>query len=430
MNMTSLAAAEGGMKRKDAKGRSLRTNEFLRKDGRYVYQYKDLRGCYKTIYSWRLLETDPVPAGKAYCDSLREMEKAIQRDQMDGIEFRCKLTLNDRWDAYIADKPELKQSTRTNYKYMYDHYVRDDIGRMPIKDIMYSDCKRYFNKLLHKKGFKPNSVEIINTLLHPVFRIAVRDNLIRTNPTDGIIAELKRSNDWIVEKRHALTKEQQLAFVAYVRNSKVYAHWDPLITCLLGTGCRIGEMLGLRWEDVFWNDGYISINHSLIYRLQDDGSVKFRVTTTKTKNGVRQIPMFESVRAALKAEYQRQTEKGFCKDKIDGFSGFIWMSKEKHVLCPHNLNRALARIIRDYNAEEEEKAEKEKRKPKTLPHFSAHHLRHTFCTRICEEETDLKLIQEIMGHADITTTMDIYNESSMDRKKERFAHLEKVANVF
>ena len=430
MNMSPRPVAEGNMARKDSKGRNLRSNEFVRKDGRYVFQYYDLKGERKSIYSWRLVETDPVPAGKAYGDSLREMEKAIQKDQMDGIESRNKVTLNDRWDDYISDKPELKQSTRTNYKYMYDKYIRDSLGRRPIKDITYSDCKKFFNKLIHERKFKPRSVEIINTLLHPVFRIAVRDNLIRTNPTDGIIAELKRSNDWVVEKRHALTEDQQKALVAYVRNSKVYAHWDPLITCLLGTGCRIGEMLGLRWEDVFWNDGVISINHSLIYRLQDDGTCKYRVTTTKTKNSVRQIPMFESVRMTLKAEYQRQTQKGFCQDKIDGFSGFIWMSKEKHVLCPHNLNRALARITKDYNAEEEARAEKEHRKPQLLPHFSAHHLRHTFCTRICENETDLKLIQEIMGHADITTTMDVYNESTLERKKERFIQLEKKANVF
>ncbi len=418
------------MKRKDSKGRTLRENEFERKDGRYVYQYFDLRKCRRVIYSWRLLETDPLPKGKAKCDSLREMEKVILKDQLDGISCNNKLTLNERWDAYIADKPELKQSTRTNYKYMYDHYIRDDLGRMPIKTITYSDCKRFYNKLLHQKGFKARSVEIINTLLHPVFRIAVRDNLIRTNPTDGIIAELKRSNEWIVEKRHALTEEQQKAFVAYVRNSKVYTHWDPLITCLLGTGCRIGEMLGLRWQDVFWNDGYISINHSLIYRLQDDGTVKFRVTTTKTKNSNREIPLFESVRKALKEEYQRQTSNKFCKDRIDGFSGFIWMNREGHVLSPHCLNRALARITRDYNKEEEERAEKEHRKPNLLPHFSAHNLRHTFCTRICENETDLKMIQEIMGHADITTTMDVYNESTLDRKKERFAQLEKMSNVF
>ncbi len=92
---------------------------------------------------------------------------------------------------------------------MYDKYIRDDLGRMPIKNITYSECKKFFNMLLHKKGFKARSVEIINTLLHPVFRIAVRDNLIRTNPTDGIIEKKKKSNEWVVEKRHALTKEQQ-----------------------------------------------------------------------------------------------------------------------------------------------------------------------------------------------------------------------------
>lgn len=272
---------------------------------------------------------------------------------------------------------------------------------------------------------------MIHTLLHPVFRVAVRDNLIRTNPTDGIIADLKKSHDWSADKRHALTREQQQAFVDYVRNSKVYSRWDPLITCLLGTGCRIGEMLGLRWEDIFWEDGYISINHSLIYRVQEDHKMVYSVTTTKTRNSNRQIPMFDSVREALKSEYQRQSKLGFCKDKIDGYSGFIWRNREKHVMNPHNLNRALARITRDYNAEESERAIREKRKPLLLPHFSAHHLRHTFCTRICEQpELDLKLIQEVMGHSDITTTMDVYNESSLERKKERFAMIEKITNVF
>lgn len=59
-----------------------------------------------------------------------------------------------------------------------------------------------------------------------------------------------------------------------------------------------------------------------------------------------------------------------------------------------------------------------------LPHFSCHHLRHTFCTRFCENETNLKVIQEIMGHADITTTMDVYNEATKDKKIEVFTGLE------
>ena len=69
-------------------------------------------------------------------------------------------------------------------------------------------------------------------------------------------------------------------------------------------------------------------------------------------------------------------------------------------------------------------AKAEGREPELLPHFSCHHLRHTFCTRFCENETNLKVIQEIMGHADITTTMDIYNEATKDKKIESFAGLE------
>ena len=88
------------------------------------------------------------------------------------------------------------------------------------------------------------------------------------------------------------------------------------------------------------------------------------------------------------------------------------------------MNKAIDRIVRDYNAEELVQSAKERREPLLLPDFSNHVLRHTFCTRLCENETDLKLIQEIMGHADISTTMDIYNESNTARKKASFERLE------
>ena len=89
-----------------------------------------------------------------------------------------------------------------------------------------------------------------------------------------------------------------------------------------------------------------------------------------------------------------------------------------------SVNHALARATDAYNAQEKKKAKEEKREPLIIPHFSAHHLRHTFCTRFCENETNLKVIQEIMGHADITTTMDIYAEATKEKKQEVMASLQ------
>lgn len=268
-------------------------------------------------------------------------------------------------------------------------------------------------------------MEIINTIIHPVFTIAVRDGLIRTNPASGVMADIKRSHNWEKPKRHALTEAQQTAFIEYVKNSRVYAHWMPLFTLLLGTGCRIGEAIGLRWEDCDFENRIISINHSLIYRQQEDGSgCKFSVSTPKTTSGIRIIPMFDAVKDALLAEREKQELIGFNQAVIDGYSGFIFANRYGDIMNPSTINRAIGRIIRDYNKAEIKRAEEEKRSPEFLPHFSVHNLRHTFCTRFCENETNLKVIQEIMGHADITTTMDVYNEATKEKKVESFAKLE------
>ena len=86
--------------------------------------------------------------------------------------------------------------------------------------------------------------------------------------------------------------------------------------------------------------------------------------------------------------------------------------------------RYISENITSYiNKGEEEAAKKEDREALLLPHFSAHHLRHTFCTRLCENESNLKVIQSVMGHSDITTTMDIYAECTAEKKQEVFATL-------
>ena len=135
--------------------------------------------------------------------------------------------------------------------------------------------------------------------------------------------------------------------------------------------------------------------------------------------------MFKAVKKALLEERLKQMrEGGFNQTVVDNTSGFVFSNRFGNVQSPHNLNRAFERIRNAYNEQEEQAAAKEHREPILVPHFSNHNLRHTFCTRFCENESNIKIIQEIMGHSDISTTMDIYAEATRKKKQESFANLE------
>lgn len=414
-------------KRRDRKGRILRRGELQRNDGKYEYRYYDTQGVRRSIYSWKLIETDTVPQGKRCKQSLRELERQIQRDLEDGIHTHAarQMTLNDMFDHYMELKCELKVSTRTYYQYMYDRYVRETLGSKSITSFRYSDIRTFYNSLLREHGFRPNTMETIHSFLHPVFTLAIRDNLIRTNPSDGVLADIKKGNQWERPKKHALTEAQQTAFMKFVGNSVRYRQWGPLFTVMLGTGCRVGEVIGLRWEDCDFAEETISINHSLLYRQKEPGGAcEFLVSTPKTEAGIRVIPMAAEVKRALECERELQAEVGASDIVIDGYSNFIFTSQTGGILSPHTVNRAIERIRTAYNNQETELAKQEQREPQLLPHFSAHTLRHTLCTRFCEHETNLKVIQEIMGHASITTTMDVYNEATLEQKIASFKKLE------
>lgn len=145
-----------------------------------------------------------------------------------------------------------------------------------------------------------------------------------------------------------------------------------------------------------------------------------------TNAGIRTIPMFEEVKNALQSEWELQKVLGFNESIIDGYTGFIFQNRYGDPLSAHNVNRAIERIYTEYNEDEIVQADKEGREPFLIRHFSAHNLRHTFCTRLCENvdviNGNIKLVQEIMGHTDIETTLNIYAE--VTEQKEDFSRLE------
>ena len=239
--------------------------------------------------------------------------------------------------------------------------------------------------------------------------------------------EVSKKGDKTRGVRHALTVEQQRAFMNYISEHPVYYHWWPLFAVLLGTGCRIGEALGLRWQDLDFEAQTISINHSLVYYpVGKTRKSVLRISKPKTEAGIRTIPMLDTVRDAFQMEHEEQEETGFNETKIDGMEGFVFVNRFGSVLNPQAVNRTIKRIISSYNAEEVINAKRERRKELILPDFSCHHLRHTFCTRLCENETNLKVIQAIMGHRNIETTMDIYAEATDRKKQESFENLSKL----
>jgi len=126
------------------------------------------------------------------------------------------------------------------------------------------------------------------------------------------------------------------------------------------------------------------------------------------------------------SEREEQAETGFNETEIDGMKGFVFITRFGSVPNPQSVNRTIKRITSNYNAEETVNAKKERREPVILPDFSCHHLRHTFCTRLCENETNLKVIQAVMGHRNIETTMDIYAEATDRKKQESFDRLSKL----
>ena len=235
---------------------------------------------------------------------------------------------------------------------------------------------------------------------------------------------LKRSNVWVTEKRRSLTLAEQKAFMNYLYSNHSYQGWKPVITVLIGTGMRIGECLGLRWQDLDFENRTISINHNFVHRRVDEEGGTIHINTPKTEAGNRTIPMIEPVYEAFLEEYQIQSITGFCTQEVEGYSGFVFASSNGTVTLPVEVNRAIHKIVDDYNAEETALAKKERREPLLLPQFSAHHLRHTFCTRLCENENNLKVIQSVMGHKDIQTTMDIYADCTEDKKKEVIKNIE------
>lgn len=267
----------------------LRTGEIQRKTGSYMYRWTDKLGKRNTIYA-------------ATLEDLREQEEQILVDQHDGIKANIKnVTVNDVYELWCQLKRGIKDSTMKNYIYMYELFVKPTFGKKKLVQVKKSDVRRFYNQLIDDKVLKPSTVDVIHNIVHQVFQIAVDDDMIRSNPAANMLREIKMAHGSEIEKRKALTLEQEELFLGYLARTPKYQHWYPVFYIMANTGMRVGEITGLRWCDVDMENGIISVNHTLVYyNHRDEKGCYFSINTPKTNDTALQLTGFDPVMASIR----------------------------------------------------------------------------------------------------------------------------------
>ncbi|SHI91741.1 tyrosine-type recombinase/integrase [Parasporobacterium paucivorans] len=395
-----------------------------RKDQRGVVLPQNISQLTDLRYIWR-----KSVDGKSHVlvdSNLGELKKRViqkEADIQNGVVRNYeKITLNDWFEKWLTlYKARIKISTRTTYQNYWDLYIKDsEIGNLQISKIKRPNIVQTYETLVKKHNLSYNTLKYINAIMNTCLKDAVEDKLIIDNPCTGALKKIKKND---CQKRISLTLEEQAKFIDFISNSNYYKTYLPFFSFMLGTGCRIGEATGLTWDDVDLKNNTVYVNHTLSY-LKITGKYDFYITTPKTESSNRYIPIIEDLRKQLIQQKEAQFMMGIDRSyKIDGYSGFVFTSHVGRPFTISGLNRTIISIVEAHNRQEQKKASEEKRTPVLLPKFTSHTLRHTFCTRFCENENNIKAIQQIMGHAKISTTMDIYSHVTKEKAEEVMQNL-------
>lgn len=406
-------------KRRDNKGRILHSGEVQRPDGKYMFRYTDSAGKRRTVYSWKLVSTDKLKEGQRDSQSLRDKEKRILKDLDDKIKTNEAehTTTDDLFEQFMEIRQDLKESTRCCYNDIYNKHIKPAIGGKAIGKIKPTEIQKLYQTMVSVSGVNPTTAQKAHSIVYQIFENAVMDNVIRSNPAANAFRNFRKTTELSPAARNPLTIEQQSAFVNYVYLSRKYNRLANLFTVLLGTGVRIGEALGLRWCDCDFKEGIIHITHTLMYKKGEGVGYQYRVTSPKTEAGNREIPMLDDVRDALLRERSKKRGKKK-KFVVDGYTDFIFLNGNGQVYTQTFIYDSIQGITASYNKEEHMRSIEEGREPCYLPKISAHILRHTFCTRMCESDVNIKVLQDIMGHRNIRTTMETYTKALRDKKVE------------
>lgn len=380
------------VKRRDSKNRVLRDGESQRKDGRYAYVYTDGNGNQKFLYSWKLEETDRLPAGRRNCESLRSKVKRLKKDLDDGINLGYKrMTVLELVKKYIDQKQGVAANTKAVYGNVVKTLENDVFGDRRIDRVKTSDAKEWFVKLkINGKSY--NTIRSIRNVVKPAFQMAVDDDLIHKNPFEFPPSTVI-SNDSIPGE--AITEDQEKRFLEFLKHDEYYRRYYDVVYILFNTGLRISELAGLTISDIDFKNNTVSINHQLLWVKVGD-SKKLLIGKPKSRSGTRKIPMTKGVAESFMRIVRNRIEHENDVN-VDGVDGFLFLRKDGRPVRTCDWYQYFTSMQKRYNASYGEQL-------KITPHVC----RHTFCSKMARRGMNPKMLQYIMGHSDVGITLNTY----------------------
>ncbi|MCH1964888.1 tyrosine-type recombinase/integrase [Paraclostridium sordellii] len=348
--------------------------------------------------------------GKTQKEVKEKLEEYKKQLSLGALPNDDKLTLEQWYYTWLFDYriKDLKPKSFEKYEGIYRNYIKDtQLGRLKLKDLRATHLQKYYNDLMDNNKKPTSTIKSLNTRLKPCLSEAEKQGYIQKNycklvtlPKDNTTREIK-----------VLTPEQQKSFIAALVGHEL----EMLFLTALSTGLRLGEILGLKWSDIDFNTGTLTVNRTLqrVTEIDRNGNRASKVIEQlpKTKNSIRTIPIPKNILIKLKDYKVQQSKNKLQIGELYSNNDYVFCDKLGYPLDDKRPNRNLKSILAKLGIEP----------------LKFHGLRHTYATRLFEANVPPKTVQVLMGHYDISITMDIYTHVMETAKLEA---VEKLNDIF
>ncbi len=342
---------------------------------------------------------------------MRELEKQIGQDLEHRLDpTMTKMTVMELVEKYISTRVGMRPNTLANYNFVKNLLRKEEFSERKIKDIKTSDAKLFLIKM-QKDGKRFSSIKTVRGILRPAFQMAVDDDCLLKNPFGFAMAGIV-VNDSIT--RQAITKKQMNQFLKFIHDDNCYCKYYEVVYILFHTGIRISEFCGLTLKDIDLKNKVLNIDH----QLQRTRSMEYVIQKTKTNAGTRKLPMSDDVCECFRIIIQERKAPKIEK-MVDGYSGFLSVDEkgmpEVAMHWEHRFNHMVAR----YNAIFREQ----------LPNITPHVCRHTYCSIQAKAGMYPKTLQYLMGHSEISVTMNTYTHLGLEDAAAELSRLQELENA-